>query len=64
MEHYFICGKFGCDFSTTDKSDKRCGKCGSTLVERCPKCSSLINQASNKYCSKCGEYLKIIPDPF
>lgn len=57
-EAYNICSMDDCDFSTTDFSDIKCGKCAAELVEHCPECNNYINQATNIYCTKCGHPLK------
>lgn len=57
-EIYNICSLSNCDFSTTDMTDEKCGKCGSDLITECPQCSEYINQGTNVFCTKCGASLK------
>jgi hypothetical protein len=55
---FHICSKKECDFSTSDVTDVRCGKCASELITECPSCSNYITQGINVFCTKCGHSLK------
>jgi hypothetical protein len=48
-------------FTGPAEPPKFCGKCGSEIINKCPKCKKLIAEMKEtfpKFCEACGESLK------
>lgn len=51
---YIVCSNPKCSFSRVDDyAINGCPLCGSTVVDKCPHCESLIWDKGAKFCGKC-----------
>lgn len=55
------CNVFMPDVATSEKAPQFCPRCGSGVIERCPRCDAELpihGQPSPTFCESCGQRLR------